>query len=39
MYLEQDIYGTFRKCLQCGRIFELETPQPGGKIKSGRMAA
>jgi DNA-directed RNA polymerase subunit M/transcription elongation factor TFIIS len=40
MYQEQDVYGAFRKCLQCGRIFELEMPQPGSdKAKSDRMAA
>jgi hypothetical protein len=40
MYQERDIYGAFRKCFQCGRIFELEAPQPGsGKVKSGRRLA
>jgi hypothetical protein len=40
MYQERDVYGAFRKCLQCGRIFELESPQPGGeKVESGRLAA
>ena len=40
MCQERDVYGAFRKCLQCGRIFELESPQPGGeKVESGRLAA
>jgi hypothetical protein len=40
MYLDSDVYGHFRKCLQCGRIFELEVNQPGaGKSRSGKMAA
>jgi DNA-directed RNA polymerase subunit M/transcription elongation factor TFIIS len=24
MYLDSDAYGTYWKCLQCGRLFELE---------------
>ena len=29
MYLDSDVYGAFRKCLQCGRIFEIATGQVG----------
>ena len=24
MYLERDAYGSFQKCLQCGRMIDLE---------------
>ena len=23
MYLDEDMYGSYRKCLQCGRIYEI----------------
>ncbi|HJN86951.1 MAG: hypothetical protein QF714_02980 [Dehalococcoidia bacterium] len=29
LYLESDSYGSFLKCLQCGRITEVETRGPG----------
>ena len=29
LYLEEDLYGSFFKCLQCGRIVDLEMPEPG----------
>ncbi len=28
MYLERDAYGSYRKCIQCGRIYEEEARQP-----------
>ena len=40
MYLDSDAYGYFRKCLQCGRIFELELNQPSvSKPRPGKLAA
>jgi hypothetical protein len=35
MYLDSDAYGAYRKCLQCGRIFEIET-SPTGIAKAGK---
>jgi hypothetical protein len=29
MYLDSDVYGAYRKCLQCGRIFEMEASKTG----------
>ena len=35
MYLERDAYGSYRKCLQCGRMIELESPKAARpKVKS-----
>ena len=28
MYLEKDNYGTYRQCLQCGFIRDLDVPAP-----------
>ena len=28
MYLEQDNYGRYRQCLQCGFIHDLDAPAP-----------
>lgn len=48
MYLDQDPYGVFAKCLQCGRIYEsnhgqskLENSgsQSGSKVAAKRLAA
>jgi hypothetical protein len=40
MYLDEDSYGVFTKCLQCGRIFESPVSQPKlGKVGSAKMAA
>jgi DNA-directed RNA polymerase subunit M/transcription elongation factor TFIIS len=40
MYQDRDVYGAFRKCLQCGHTFELEMPRSGsGKVRLGRLAA
>ncbi len=40
MYLDEDAYGAYRKCLQCGRIYEIGIRQPGiGKVDSGKLAA
>ncbi len=33
MYLDQDMYGAYGKCLQCGRIYEL----PADMAKVGPM--
>ena len=27
LYLDEDAYGVFNKCLQCGRIFEMRAIQ------------
>jgi uncharacterized protein YbaR (Trm112 family) len=27
IYLDRDAYGPYKKCLQCGRIFEVEVQQ------------
>jgi len=29
VYQEKDLYGTFNKCLQCGRIVDLKIWEPG----------
>ncbi len=29
VYQEKDAYGTFHKCLQCGRSVDLEIQEPG----------
>ncbi len=29
LYLDRDSYGSFLKCLQCGRSIEVETRGPG----------
>jgi hypothetical protein len=44
MYLDQDPYGVFAKCLQCGRIFESNHGQPKldsklDRVGSNKMAA
>ena len=40
MYLDSDAYGHFRKCLQCGRLFELGLNQHAAdKSRKGKMAA
>jgi len=40
MYLDEDAYGVFAKCLQCGRIFESANGQSKrDKVGSGKMAA
>ena len=40
LYLEQDAYGAFRQCLQCGRIVELAAaPGPAAKGNGYRLAA
>jgi hypothetical protein len=35
MYLDSDAFGAYRKCLQCGRIFDIEASQTG-IAKAGR---
>ncbi len=40
MYLDRDVYGTFQKCLQCGRIVDLEvSPTFARKPEGGKLAA
>lgn len=40
MYLENDAYGAYRKCLQCGRIFEIEAVKPSiAQAGKGKLAA
>jgi hypothetical protein len=40
MYLDQDPYGVFAKCLQCGRILESNNGQSSGaKARPDKMAA
>ena len=29
LYLEEDFYGSYLKCLQCGRITEIEARETG----------
>ncbi len=29
LYLEEDFYGSFFKCFQCGHLIDLEVHQPG----------
>jgi DNA-directed RNA polymerase subunit M/transcription elongation factor TFIIS len=26
MFLDQDVYGSYRQCLQCGKVQDLDTP-------------
>lgn len=40
MHLDRDAYGSYRKCIQCGRIIEMEISQPGtGKVETEKLAA
>ena len=40
LYQDRDAYGHFRKCLQCGRIFESQPQQPTmSKPEPGKLAA
>jgi uncharacterized protein YbaR (Trm112 family) len=40
IYLDRDAYGAYKKCLQCGRIFEVEAQQPSmRKPEAGKLAA
>ncbi len=40
MYLDEDVYGAYGKCLQCGRIFEARSQQQKmGKLESDKLAA
>ena len=40
MYLDQDVYGVFAKCLQCGRIYEANNGQSKvDQVGSDKMAA
>lgn len=40
VYVEKDAYGTYRKCLQCGRMEELELQKPGiNRHKGGKLVA
>ncbi len=35
VYVEKDSYGTYRKCIQCGRMQELELRRPGANRRKG----
>ncbi|PKB57605.1 MAG: hypothetical protein BZY73_02330 [SAR202 cluster bacterium Casp-Chloro-G3] len=42
LYLDEDAYGVFTKCMQCGRIFEANANNSKldlDKVGSGKMAA
>ena len=40
LYLDEDAYGVFTKCMQCGRIFEAKTGQSElDKVGSDKMVA
>lgn len=40
MYVDRDAYGSFRKCIQCGLIDEVEVRQPGvDRSKPQKIAA
>jgi hypothetical protein len=40
MYLDRDVYGAFRKCLQCGQIDDLLAPVAVvSQTKSQKLAA
>ena len=32
LFLEKDFYGSYLKCLQCGRLTEVETRETGVKV-------
>ena len=36
LHLEEDSYGSFFKCLQCGRLTELEARAPGMVVIDAR---
>ena len=35
VYVEKDSFGTYRKCIQCGRMQELELRRPGANQRKG----
>jgi len=35
VYVEKDSYGTYRKCLQCGRMQDLDLRRPGANRRKG----
>ncbi len=43
LHLESDTYGKFLKCLQCGRITEVESQAPGiikaSPVRAKKLAA
>ena len=40
MYLDEDTYGVFTKCLQCGRIFNSQISKPEvDQVGSAKIAA
>ena len=40
LYLEKDLYRTYRKCFQCSRMFEVQARQPAlSKRKPDKLAA
>lgn len=36
LYLEDDIYGTFWRCMQCGRYTDVESRSPGKLVSNSR---
>jgi hypothetical protein len=40
VYVEKDSFGTYRKCLQCGRMQELEVRRPAAnRRKDSKLVA
>ncbi len=39
VYVEKDSFGTYRKCLQCGRMQELEQRRPAASQRKGSKLA
>ena len=39
VYVEKDSFGTYRKCIQCGRMQELELRRPGANQRKGNKLA
>jgi hypothetical protein len=38
LYLDRDSYGAFLKCLQCGRLIEVDAREPGlVKLAAGEL--
>ncbi len=35
VYVEKDSFGTYRKCLQCGRMQEIELRRPAATRRKG----
>jgi len=39
MVLDEDLYGTFLKCLQCGHQVDVEAQEPGQSKETAREVA